>query len=66
LQNVIFKDPSLYSPKEPYGVMMSLLKQYSVSGKKQLDDVPDVFSNFALKIQRKQRRKQTIIMSSPI
>ena len=66
LQNVIFKDPSLYTPKEPYGVMMSLLKQYSVSGKKQLDDVPDVFSNFALKIQRKQRRKQTIIMSSPI
>ena len=66
LQNVIFKDPSLYSPKEPYGVMMSLLKQYSVSGKKQLDDVPDVFSNFALKIQRKQRRKQTIIMQSPI
>lgn len=66
LQNVIFKDPSLYLPKEPYGVMMSLLKQYSVSGKKQLDDVPDVFSNFALKIQRKQRRKQTIIMSSPI
>jgi phage terminase large subunit-like protein len=66
LQNVIFKDASLYSPKEPYGVMMSLLKQYSVSGKKQLDDVPDVFSNFALKMQRKQRRKQTIIMSSPI
>lgn len=66
LQNVIFKDSSLYSPKEPYGVMMSLLKQYSVSGKKQLDDVPDVLSNFALKVQRKQRRKQTIVMQSPI
>ena len=50
LQHVIFKDPSLYKPNEPYGVMMSLLKQYSVSGKKQLDDVPDVFSNFALRI----------------
>ena len=48
LQHIIFKDPSLYKPNEPYGVMMSLLKQYSVSGKKQLDDVPDVFSNFAL------------------
>ena len=45
LQHVIFKDPQLYSPKEPYGVMVGLLKQYSVSGKKQLDDVPDVFSN---------------------
>lgn len=50
LQHVIFKDPSLYKPNEPYGVMMSLLKRYSVSGKKQLDDVPDVFSNFALRI----------------
>mgnify|MGYP000860736022 CR=1 FL=1 len=46
LQHVIFKDPSKYKPNEPYGIMMSLLKQYSVSGKKQLDDVPDVFSNW--------------------
>jgi hypothetical protein len=50
LQHVIFKDPSLYKPNEPYGVMMSLIKRYSVSGKKQLDDVPDVFSNFALRV----------------
>ena len=49
LQHIIFKDPSLYSPKEPYGIMMSLLKRYSVSGGKQLDDVPDVFSNFAIR-----------------
>ena len=33
LQHVIFKDESMYSPKEPYGVMMSLLKRYSVSSK---------------------------------
>lgn len=50
LQHVIFKDPSLYKPNDPYGVMMSLIKRYSVSGKKQLDDVPDVFSNFALRV----------------
>lgn len=55
LQHIIFKDPSLYSPKEPYGVMMSLLKRYSVSGKKQLDDVPDVFSNFAVRITKGSR-----------
>lgn len=55
LQHIIFKDPSLYKPNEPYGVMMSLLKQYSVSGKKQLDDVPDVFSNFALRITQGNR-----------
>ena len=52
LQHVIFKDPSLYKPNDPYGVMMSLLKRYSVSGKKQLDDVPDVFSNFALRVTK--------------
>ena len=46
--------------------MMSLLKQYSVSGKKQLDDVPDVFSNFALRMTKGNRIKQTVIMSSPI
>ncbi len=66
LQHVIFKDSSLYKPNEPYGVMMSLLKQYSVSGKKQLDDVPDVFSNFALRMTKGNRIKQTVIMSSPI
>lgn len=55
LQHVIFKDESMYSPKEPYGVMMSLLKRYSVSSKKQLDDVPDVFSNFAVRITKGNR-----------
>lgn len=50
LQHIIFKDQSLYKPNEPYGVMVSLLKRYSVTGKKQLDDVPDVFSNFALRM----------------
>lgn len=67
LQHIIFKDESLYTPKEPYGVMMSLLKQYSVSGKKQLDDVPDVFSNFAIRMTKKNRRKsRVVIMESPI
>lgn len=55
LQHVIFKDKSLYKSNEPYGVMMSLLMRYSVSGKKQLDDVPDVFSNFALRVTQGNR-----------
>ena len=55
LQHVVFKDESKYSPKEPYGVMMSLLKRYSVSSKKQFDDVPDVFSNFAVRITKGAR-----------
>ena len=62
LQHVIFKDKSMYTAKEPYGIMMSLLMQYSVSGKKQLDDVPDVFANFAVRITKGARRKQTVIM----
>lgn len=65
LQHVIFKDSSLYKPNEPYGVMMSLLKQYSVSGKKQLDDVPDVFSNFALRITQGNRVAKAEAMKNP-
>lgn len=66
LQHVIFKDASLYSPKEPYGVMMSLLKRYSVSGGKQLDDVPDVFSNFAIRVTKGKRVSRAVIIQSPI
>ena len=66
LQHVIFKDKSLYTPKEQYGVMMSLLLSYSVSAAKQLDDVPDVFSNFALRMKRRSNQRKTIIMPSPI
>lgn len=65
LQHVIFKDQSKYKPNEPYGVMMSLLKQYSVSGKKQLDDVPDVFSNFALRMTKGNRVAKVEAVSNP-
>ena len=65
LQHVIFKDPSLDKPNEPYGVMMSLLKRYSVSGKKQLDDVPDVFSNFALRITNGNRVAKVEAIQNP-
>lgn len=65
LQHVIFKDSSLYTPKEPYGIMMSLLKRYSVSGKKQLDDVPDVFSNFALRITKGGRTARVEAAQNP-
>lgn len=65
LQHIIFKDESLYTPKEPYGVMMSLLKQYSVSGKKQLDDVPDVFSNFAIRMTKGNRVAKAEAVANP-
>lgn len=66
LQHIIFKDESLYTPKEPYGIMMSLLKKYSVSGKKQLDDVPDVFSNFALRITKGNRVAKVEAVKNPL
>lgn len=65
LQHVIFKDSSMYKPNEPYGVMMSLLKRYSVSGKKQLDDVPDVFSNFALRVTQGNRVSKVEATANP-
>ena len=63
LQNIVFKDMKMYKPREPYGIMMSLLAQYSATGKKQLDDVPDTFANFALRIQRRKPRPTRIINS---
>ena len=66
LQHIIFKDESLYTPKEPYGIMMSLLRQYSVSGKKQLDDVPDVFSNFALRMTKGNRVAKVEAVKNPL
>lgn len=65
LQHVIFKDSSLYTPKEPYGVMMSLLTRYSVSDKKQLDDVPDVFSNFAIRMTAWTREAKVEAVHNP-
>lgn len=47
-KHVIFKDKSLYGPKEDYGIMMTWLLSYSVAGKNVHDDVPDGMANFAL------------------
>lgn len=47
-KHVIFKDKSLYTQKEDYGVMMSWLLRYSVVGKNPHDDVPDGLASFAL------------------
>jgi predicted phage terminase large subunit-like protein len=62
LKHVIFKDKSLYTAKEQYGIMMNQLLGYSVSGKNKNDDVPDVFSNFALRMNSKERVRKTVIM----
>ena len=50
--NILFKDSSLYTEKEDYGVMMSWLCRYSIAGKNDHDDVPDAFANAALYFAR--------------
>lgn len=62
LQHVIFKDSSLYSAKEQYGVMMSQLLSYSSKGKNVNDDVPDVFSNFAIRMADRNKTRKAVIM----
>lgn len=47
-KHVLFKDKSMYRPKEDYGVMMSFLLSYTVKGKNTHDDVPDGLASFAL------------------
>lgn len=47
-KHVLFKDKSMYKPKDNYGVMMSFLLSYSVRGKNTHDDVPDGLAQFAL------------------
>lgn len=45
----------MYDSRSDYGEFMRLLSTYSVSGKKQLDDVPDVLATFANRITKKSR-----------
>lgn len=47
-KHVLFKDKSMYKPKDNYGVMMAFLLSYSVVGKNTHDDVPDGWAQFAL------------------
>lgn len=65
LQHIVFKDRSLYTDKEQYGVMMKLLLSYSISGKNANDDVPDVFSNFSLRETRRNRISKVEAISNP-
>ena len=46
-QHVIFRDRSLYQPKDDYGIMMSFLLGHAAMGKNKHDDVPDGLSSFA-------------------
>lgn len=64
-QHVLFKDKSMYTAKEDYGVMISQLLSYSLVGKVEHDDVCDVLSSFA-KRNSAIKPQQTKIVSSLI
>lgn len=64
-QHILFKDKSMYSPKSDYGNMMSLLVSYSVSGKNPVDDVPDCFATFALRITKGNRTAKVEAIENP-
>lgn len=62
-KHVLFKDKELYLPKSDYGIFMDWLLCYSVAGKNVHDDIPDTLANFALYVTRKDRVRQTSIIS---
>ena len=64
-QHILFKDKSMYSPKSDYGTMMSLLVSYSVSGKNPVDDVPDCFATFALRVTKGNRTAKVEAVANP-
>lgn len=49
-KHVLFKDKSLYTAQEDYGVMMNFLTNHPITGKVKNDDVPDGLASFALYI----------------
>lgn len=67
-QHVIFRDKSLYTPKSPYGVMMSQLFTWSQTGKNPHDDIPDGFANLADYVQNRlfKHVRKSQIRKSPI
>lgn len=62
-KHILFKDNTLYTPKDDYGIMISWLLRYSVKGKNPHDDVPDGFSIFANLIRNKSTKRETKIYS---
>jgi predicted phage terminase large subunit-like protein len=51
IDNFLFKDESLYTPRSDYGKMMKFLTTYTCKGKNKYDDVPDAMSMLALYVQ---------------
>lgn len=64
-QHIVFKDKSLYSPNSDYGNFMTGLTTYSSTGKNKHDDVPDVLSNFALRVTKTNKKTTVEAVKNP-
>lgn len=47
-KHCLFKDSSMYAPRDDYGRAMGFLMSYTVAGKNAHDDVPDGLAQFAM------------------
>ena len=62
-KHILFRDKSLYTFKDDYGVMMNFLTSHTVTGKNKTDDVPDGLATFALYVTNGQPTIAQIIRS---
>lgn len=63
-KHVLFKDRSMYMPREDYGVMMSQIMNYAVAAKNSHDDCVDGLASFA-KWKSGFESKPTAVFASP-
>lgn len=64
-KHVLFRDKSMYSPKDEYGRMMKFLVNYSVTGRNACDDVPDGWAMFALFVTSGSRTAKVEAVMNP-
>ena len=64
-KHILFKDKELIAPNSDYGVFMSWLLCYTVTGKNVHDDVPDCMANFCLYVTRKRAGASVDVIKNP-
>lgn len=64
-RHCLFKEKEDYSPKSDYGIFMSFMLSYSVSGKNKFDDVPDCLANFSLYVSRGRKVATVEVVTNP-
>lgn len=62
-KHVLFKDTSLYSGRDDYGIFMNWLLSYSIAGKNVHDDIPDTLANFALYVNKTFNQVPVMVFS---